>query len=159
MADQKQVPQWLGRPILDEADIPHLEADAGIREFIDRLPRQHAEEAAYQGYKREKALDAAAHHLSGIMAAHASGVPSAGAVASDHGQAYADAMAVLGHDPTGPVPKEVLDRRASSQPVHRFKKHPGDALWAPPEPEASIASSSTAPGSAAPQKSPGSPSS
>lgn len=158
MADQKQVPQWLGRPILDEADIPHLEAEAGIKEFRDRLPRQHAEEAAYQGYKREKALDAAAHHLVGILAAHASGVPAAGAVASDHGQAYADAMAVLGHDPTGPVPKEVLDRRASSQPVHRFKKHPGDALWAPPEPVEEPGSTRTASSSGAPQKSPGSPS-
>ncbi len=156
MADQKQTPQWLGRQILDVNDIPHLEASAGIAEFRDRLPRQHAEEKAYQDYRREKALDAAAHHLSGIMSAHASGIPAAGAVASDHGQAYADAMAILGHDPTGEVPKEVLDRRASAAPVHRFKKHPGDALWAPPEPVASNSSSTTAQGSTEPQKSPGS---
>ncbi len=142
MADQKQTPQWLGRQILDVNDIPHLEASAGIAEFRDRLPRQHAEEKAYQDYRREKALDAAAHHLSGIMSAH--------------GQAYADAMAILGHDPTGEVPKEVLDRRASAAPVHRFKKHPGDALWAPPEPVASNSSSTTAQGSTEPQKSPGS---
>jgi hypothetical protein len=127
---KKEIPRWLGRhEVIDDADHQDLEARAAIFEFRHGLPRDTAERQAHASYIKEKALDAACHHLLGIRAAAACGHDSA---AEQHGHAYASALAAAGHPPLGPVPAEVLDRIKATKPqVYSFKAHPADDLIEP----------------------------
>lgn len=126
---------WLGRfPILDAEHLDDLETRAAVHEFRHRLPRARAEEAAHADYLKERALDAAAHHLVGVKMAHAAGHDEAAAA---HGNAYAAAMEHAGHDPFQAPPPAVLDRaREARQKLYSFKGHPADTFFVPPEPGA-----------------------
>jgi hypothetical protein len=130
MADQT----WQGRPLVDPEHSVDLEAAAAAGEFRDKLPRPAAEERAYQSYRRERALDACAHHLLGIRAAHAAGDAES---AQAHGHAYAAAAGAAGFEPIQEPPREVLDRIEMLKPkVYTFRAHPADQLLSPPaEPE------------------------
>lgn len=121
---------WQGRVVAEPAHAQDLEVAAGVKQFSEGLPQSQAEDAAYSEYVRSRALDAAAHHLAGIRAAHAAGFSD---VAAEHAQAYAQAAERAGFEPNAVPPKEVLDRLAGMSPIHRFKRHPADAIWAPPE--------------------------
>lgn len=123
---------WLGRfPILDAEHLDDLETRAAVHEFKYGLPRARAEEAAHADYLKERALDAAAHHLVGIKMAHAAGHDEAAAA---HGNAYAAAMTHAGHDPFRVPPPEVLDRvKDARQKLYSFKGHAADAFFVPPE--------------------------
>ena len=126
---------WLDRHrVLDPEHGHDLEAAAAVHEFRHRLPRAEAEAQAYQGYLRDRALDAAAHHLLGVRGAHAAGQAQ---VAAQHGAAYAGAMQAAGLDPNQAPPPAVLDRaRALGAGLYRFKGHPADVLWTATTPEA-----------------------
>jgi hypothetical protein len=132
MADSKTqgTPTWMGSyPILHEDHAPELDAAAAVHEFRGGMSRQDAEARAHEDYTKGKALEAAAHHLLGIRAAHAAGADEA---ATLHGQAYAAAMQHAGHDPLGTPPPEVLDRARELMPkAHAFKAHGADAMFAP----------------------------
>lgn len=143
MADEKKTGEpeeqgpkpWLGKyPVISEDDHPDLDARAAIFEFRHGLPQAEAEAQAHHSYVKDKAVDAAAHHLAGLKAAHASGADKA---ASQHAEAYAGALKAAGLDPFGPVPEEVLDRAKTTKPeVYRFKPHPADLLVEPLGPKA-----------------------
>jgi hypothetical protein len=136
VANEKKEPQrWLGRyEVASEDDHPDLDARAAVYEFRHGLPRDTAERQAHASYSKEKAYDAASHHLLGLRAAAAAGEDGA---AEKHGNAYAAALQHTGHEPTGPVPKEVLDRiRADRPKVYNFRSHPADSLFEPVDSEA-----------------------
>lgn len=128
--EPKEVPRWLGRyEVASEDDHPDLDARAAVYEFRHGLPKDAAERQAHASYSKEKAYDSASHHLLGLRAAAAVGADSA---AEKHGAAYAGALKHAGHEPTGPVPKEVLDRIKADRPeVYSYKAHPADSLFEP----------------------------
>jgi hypothetical protein len=116
-------------PILDESHQHDLDARAAVNEFKNRLPRQVAEERAHKDYMREHAIAAAAHHLLGVRASHASGHDEA---AAKHGEAYAGAMKAAGLDPFGAPHEDILNHIKANKPeVYSFKAHPADQLFTP----------------------------
>jgi hypothetical protein len=121
---------WLGIdkfPVLDAGDGDDLESAAAVHEFRNKMPRHLAEERAHSDYIKERAIDAAAHHLLGIKAAHAAGHTAA---ASSHGEAYVAAMKAAGLDAFGPPHQKVMDRIKTARPgVYSFKKHPADIFF------------------------------
>ncbi len=121
---------WLNRyPIVHEDHVPDLEARAAVHEFKNRVPREQAELKAHTDYTRERALDAAAHHLVGLKAGHAAGNDEA---AKAHAAAYTGAMQHAGFDPYQKPPQEITDRiEAAKQNVYSFKKHPADSFFNP----------------------------
>lgn len=121
----KNIPMWLDRhPIVDEGHSHDLETRAAINEFHYHMPRQAAEERAYKEYLRDRHLDAAAHHLAGVKAAHASNDMES---ARKHGGMYQLHMKMLGLDPVGPPPGEIASRLREDPPsVYKFKPHKAD---------------------------------
>ncbi len=128
MPDNKHF--WLGKyPVLHEDHHADLEARAAIHEFKDRHPRDRAEGLAHADYLKERAYDAAAHHLLGLRAAHAAGH---GEAARQHGEAYVGAMKHAGHNAFEAPPQEVLNRiKDLPTKVYTYKAHPADAYFAP----------------------------
>ena len=123
---------WLDRyPVLDEEHHADLEARAAVNELRGKMPREEAEARAHGDYVKERALDAAAHHLLGVKAAHAAQHVNA---AKQHGAAYAAAMTAAGADPYEQPPQAVMDRiKDAKQKVYSFKAHPADAFFPVPE--------------------------
>ncbi len=138
--DTRPEPLWLGQYPVIPGDEDLLAASAGVHEFRYGKPREAAEAAAHADYAKALGVRAAAHHLLGVRAAHATGHLTAAAA---HGEAYARAAHVVGFDPSKPPPPEVLDAVAAMTPKEhpvKFKAHPGDAMvqsyaGAPPEAE------------------------
>jgi hypothetical protein len=125
----KQPPKkWLDRyDVLDEDHHNDLEARAAVHEFRGKMPREEAESRAHSDYLRERAYDAAAHHLVGVRAAHAAGHMQA---AQQHGMAYQAAMEAAGEDAHKPPPPPVLDRLKDTKlKVYTFKNHPADQFF------------------------------
>ncbi len=120
-------PQWSGRDIVDAQHAPDLDREAALHEFEGKMPRHEAEDRAYGDYKRRQHTEAAAHHLLGIKLAQAAGDQRE---ARKHGLMYSFHVQHLGHDPIGPVPKEVEQHRHGSggppPKVYTFKPHLGD---------------------------------
>jgi hypothetical protein len=137
MPDSKkpEVLMWAKQyPIVDEDHAAELDAAAGAHEFHHGLRRQDAEHRAHQDYTRSQALEAAAHHLLGVRAAHAVGSDESAML---HGAAFAHAMKAAGHEPFGEVPAEVLDRAVAMAPkAHSFKGHRADNMFQPAPEEA-----------------------
>ena len=116
---------WQGRPIADAEDVHALEQRSAIHEFNDKMPRAEAEDHAYSDYVKDRRLDAAAHHLAGMKAAHGVGDMDE---ARKHGVMYELHVKALGLNPHGPVPHEVSARLSSMEQggIYRFKPHKGD---------------------------------
>ena len=117
--------QWLGRPIAHKDDTHDLETRAAIHEFHGQLPRHQAEQRAHDEYVKDKRLEAAAHHLSGLKAAQGAGQTEE---ARKHGALYELHLKALGHEPVGPVPPEVQQRLQAPDrdQLYRFRAHKGD---------------------------------
>lgn len=124
--DAKPTPMWLKRfPIVDQEHVPDLEQRAAIHEFGGKIPRHAAEEKAYQDYRHDQLVEAGAHHLVGMKAAHAAGATDQ---ATKHGAMYVLALRALGHDNTISPPDEVATKAANTpSDVYHFKAHKGDA--------------------------------
>ncbi len=116
-----QAPNWMGRPVLHPDHSEELETHAAVNEFGMKMPRAHAEQAAYDDYVTRQREQAAAHHLAGVKAAHGAGDMEA---ARKHGMMYAVHAKALGHEPVGPVPASIAAH--GSQKVYKFKPHKGD---------------------------------
>jgi hypothetical protein len=113
-------------PVLDEEHVDQLGMDAAVAEFGQGMSRHAAEEHAYGKYKRNQALDAAAHHFHGMKAARAIGDMDA---AQQYGLMYDQHLRTAGLDPYGPVPDEIHQRLAGGKPpIYRFKPHAADKL-------------------------------
>lgn len=119
---------WLGRyDVLSDDHHPELDARAAVHEFKGRLPRAQAEAQAHRDYLKERAYDAASHHLLGVRAAHAAGHMEA---ARAHGAQYAAALTSAGDDPAAAPPRAVLDRAQDLKlKVYAFKAHPADRFF------------------------------
>lgn len=123
----KPTAMWLGRyPMTDPAHAGDLEQRASIHEFSSKLPRHQAEERAHEDYKRDQLVEAAAHHYSGMRAAHAAEAPEE---AQKHGAMYILALRAMGQTNSIYPPDEVT-AKAKHLPnsVYSFKAHPGDGL-------------------------------
>jgi hypothetical protein len=121
-------PQWAGRDVTEASHGTDLDRDAALHEFDGKLPRHEAEDKAYGEYKHQTHAKAAAHHLQGIKLAEAAGDNREG---RKHGLMYQLHLKQLGHEPVGPVPKEVqqhLDAASGSEghKFYNFKPHRGD---------------------------------
>lgn len=121
----KEAPHWFGRPIVSADDVHDLDTRAAIYEFNAKEPRHQAEQHAYDDYVKERRLDAAAFHLSGMKAAQGAGQMDE---ARKHGMLYELHLQALGMNPMGPVPPEVNAklRAEDSAKVYKFKSHRGD---------------------------------
>jgi hypothetical protein len=125
---------WLGKyPMLDTTHADDLEMRAAINEHHYGMTRAQAEEKAHADYRREKIVEAAAHHLNGLTAAHAIGNVEA---AKKHAVMYGLALHQLGHKDLVTPPDEVAQRAKNtpSEDIARFKAHPADAFSTPPSP-------------------------
>jgi hypothetical protein len=129
MADEKKDHlkdlQWQGRAIAEKDHAHDLDREAAMHEFGNKLPRAEAEEKAYESYKKDQHARAAAHHLQGMKAAHASGNMEE---ARKHGILYDQHVKGLGHESSiGPVPSSI-SRYVSEDDKgpYKFKAHHGD---------------------------------
>lgn len=123
--DNKIAPLWKDKyPISDAEHVHHLDTLSAIHEFGSKLPRHEAESKAYEEYKKDRHTESAAHHLTGMKAAHSVGDMD---TARKHGTMYGLAMKALGHNATDEVPDEVANK-AKYEPsgVTKFKPHKSD---------------------------------
>jgi hypothetical protein len=128
-----QVPTWLGRTIAHKDHVHELEHAAALNEFRDKMPRPEAEEKAHGDYVQRQHTEAAAHHLSGMKAAHASGDMEA---ARKHGVMYELHSKALGHKAVGPAHPDVLAHMEKKPGgVYKFKAHRGDLFAIDKKPE------------------------
>lgn len=124
--------EWVNGPnrryVLSAEDIPELEREAGVHEFVNKKPREEAEQNAYDSYRRKHHLEAAAHHLSMMRAAGASGSYND---AKKHKLVYDMHLQQLGYDPSDHnVPDDIKNfmNDPHNNPGLRFKAHKGDAF-------------------------------
>lgn len=117
--------KWLDRyDILDAEHIPGLETTAAIHEFSNKMPRDQAESCAYADYVKERLIECAAHHLSGMRAAIATKDEK---VAKRHGMLYHACLRELGYPDVGPVPKDIENKIKHETPkVYNFRGHDAD---------------------------------
>jgi hypothetical protein len=116
------------RYVLSDQDVPELEREAAVNEFIQKRPREEAESAAYTSYRRKHHIQAAAHHLAMMKAAAASGSHKE---AKKHSLVYGLHLQELGLDPNDHnVPQEIQDIMSDpkANPGLRFQAHKGDAF-------------------------------
>lgn len=125
MADKKAVPQWMGKPIVNESHHGDLEQRSAIHEFSNKMPRADAEARAYEEYVTDHRQRAMAHHLDGLRAAEAVGDKES---AFRSWLLYDMHAKALGLDSVGPVAPEVqkhVDAEDKKSRV-KFKAHPAD---------------------------------
>lgn len=123
--EAKPSKKWLDKyDISHEDHIPGLEVRAAVAEWHDKLPRFEAEAKAHADYTKEELENAAAHHFSGVHAAHAAGDTES---AKKHGVMYLLAMKALGHkDVLNPPPEVQNKAKNSPSKVYKFKNHISD---------------------------------
>lgn len=124
---QAKAAKWLNRyPITDAEHVSDLEQRAAVHEFGGKMPRHHAEDKAYQDYRRDQLVEATAHHLAGLRAAHAAGLTDE---AKRHATMYVLGLKALGHNNAISPPDEVASKALHTPPeVYRFKAHPADSF-------------------------------
>ncbi len=143
-AEKLKPPSWMGRPVTSKDHLQDLETEAAINEFgPSRMPRGQAEEHAYKGYVQKQHTEAAAHHLAGMRAAHASGDMES---ARKHSLMYGVHSKALGHDPVGPAHPSVAAHLEGNPGKVKFKPHRGDLFAIQKPPEAPVIASSPPPG-------------
>lgn len=122
-----KMPMWGQHQIVDPDHIHDLEQRSALHEFEHKLPKEAAEKKAHEEYKREQHLKAAATHFAGMKAAKATGDHDE---AKKHRAMYTLHLQHLGHDPMGPLPKEIEHHMGSikNEPFYRFQPHKADAF-------------------------------
>jgi hypothetical protein len=85
------------------------------------MPRDKAEGNAYDEYVKRQRLQAAAHHLAGMKAAHAGGDQE---TARKHSLMYKLHSEALGNEPVGPVHPDVAAQESAYK--MKFRPHKGD---------------------------------
>lgn len=133
-SNSKPKAKWLEKyHVSDESHIPDLDMGAGINEFKHKMPRHEAEKKAHEDYTRERVLESAAHHYSGMKAAKATGDQKS---ATQHSAMFITALKYLGHPSVGELPEEIKNK-LKSQPskVYNFKGHGSDVFLGSEKPE------------------------
>lgn len=122
----KDLPKWQGKTILHSDHGVKLDLAAAALEFNHNMPRKEAEEKAYKDYMGGHRIAAAAHHYVGMKAALAANDQDS---AKKHSMMYSAHLKALGHDPVGPVPKEVQEHMAKNPvKIYRFMPSAGDVF-------------------------------
>jgi len=118
---------WAGRPILDPKHTRDLDTDAAINEFSLKMPRQKAEDKAYNSYQTRHRTEAAAHHLKLAQVARAAGDLDS---ASKHGMMYNLHAKAIGHDPAQGMHPAIADLMNEFGPggIVKFKPHKADSF-------------------------------
>jgi hypothetical protein len=123
-------PKWLDRyPVVDADHLHDLEQRAAINEFHRKMPRHVAEQTAHDDYRKDQLVEAAAHHLVGMKAAHGAGDMES---AKKHGAMYMLACKALGHNDLEPPPEVAVKAKHTPAQVYKFRAHKGDAFVLPP---------------------------
>lgn len=119
--------KWLDQyQILDDADVPSLEAAAAANEFKNNMPREQAEALAHQDYMKQHAIRCMAHHWMGGKIAKLLGDQES---VDKHGIAYEAAARNSGFD-MGSVPPEVMEfAKTGSKDLYKFRNHPSDSFF------------------------------
>lgn len=119
--------RWKGREVLDAGHGGDLDRAAAVYEFGHKLPRDQAEDKAYQDYLRDQRRQGAAHHYQSMLAANATG-DTEGARA--YNLLYSVHARELGLNPSAPVADDIrsLMDAAANKPGRRFMSHPSDSL-------------------------------
>ncbi len=119
--------KWNGRPIVDSKHHEDLENASAHHEFIGKLPKDAAEDAAYVEYKQKQHLEAAGHHLHNLRNAVSSGAREEG---EKHNTLLKMHSKALGLNPHQPPTPEIQHAAANVKSSARFKNHPADVLLA-----------------------------
>lgn len=121
------MPMWGEYQISDPDHAHDLEQRAALHEFEHKLPKDQAAKRAHSEYKHEQHLKAAANHFAGMKAAKATGDHDE---AKKHHAMYMLHLEQLGHDATGPLPREVEHHMGSikNEPFYRFQAHKADGF-------------------------------
>jgi hypothetical protein len=135
---------WQGRSIYDPKHAHDLEMDSALNEFQNGLPRQEAEQKAYDTYQLDHLFRNAAHHRAGYNIAQAIEYPQKRLEAMAlHDKGYRAALNGLkklgerlnpgkpnpyDYNPAGPIPPLVKQHMAAptGSNHYKFKPHPGD---------------------------------
>ena len=131
MADDKvelKTPLWNNRPISDEAHAHQLDKDSAVLELGERrLPREQAEQTAYDNHVLEQHRQAAAHHYHGMKISDAAGNTKD---ANRYSIIYTLNMEALGANPLAPLPPEISQivnkLKEKGDGKSNFTSHPGD---------------------------------
>jgi hypothetical protein len=117
------------RYVLDPEDVDELERESGVHEFINKKPREEAEDAAYGDYTKKHHMQGAAHHLTRMKAAQANGNYGD---AKRHKILYDMHLKEMGVEAKdGKVPDEVtqhMQNPDAPQPM-KFKAHKADTFF------------------------------
>lgn len=118
--------KWLEKfDILDQDHEHDLERISARHEFHSGLPREQAEQLAYQEYKRQQMVKAAAYHLDGVDSAKSLGDASSAQMHHNMYQLHCNALAI---NPLQAVSPEIMAQRGQSAPLAKFTPHPADSF-------------------------------
>jgi hypothetical protein len=124
------------RYVLDPDDVGELERESGVHEFVNRNPRDKAEDLAYGDYTKKHHIQAAAHHLAHMRGSQANGNYGD---AKRHKILYDMHLKELGlDDQSGKVPEEIaqhMNNPDAPRPM-KFKPHKADTFFLNDEKEA-----------------------
>ncbi len=119
--------KWMGRRIADAKDHDDLERSAARKQFHAGMPREAADDAAYDDYLKKTHGQAAAHHLSRMKSALSSGKKD---VAERHEAMYEAHVKALGHKSSESPPAEIQQYMPTKgfKEVSDFSNHGADKL-------------------------------
>lgn len=132
---KKEQATWLGKPIFEQAHAADLERAAAILEFGHGLPREEAEKRAHEQYRTDHHAKAAAHHITKMKAARATGSFDA---AAQHSTLYTMHLKALGKSPFDGVPPEVqahINDLPTGTELAEFAPHGADMYLLHEEPK------------------------
>lgn len=135
MADQhkslRDTPTWLGRDIADQSHSADLEKLAAVNEFDKGMPREMAEAEAYHQYRVDQHAQAAAHHLTSMKMARASGAHEE---SDRHALMYEQHVRAMGENPFGGTPTAVkaYENAVQNKQKKTYKGHTWDSAIGSP---------------------------
>lgn len=116
---------WLNKyQLMNPKDSAELEKNSAIYQFHKGLARELAEAKAYEDYKKEKQMEAAAYHLAGMKMAQGAGDMEA---CKKHGMLYDMHMKSMGLDPYNTLSKDFIELVNKVKPTkYKFSSHKAD---------------------------------